>query len=317
VKLSDTQRTWLQRILTGAVLLVVAWLVIKNAREMDWPAVWEGLRSYGASSILVAIAIAIPGQLACASFDLIGRYSIGHKLSVARTMLISYTGYYFSLNLGALVGGLAFRYRLYMPYGFRPLHISQIIGLSVLTNWLGFILIAGIVLAVQPPDLQQEWVPPDAVLRGIGALFLVLSAAYVVLCFVRGGTRLHMRGTELLLPGPRVALVQYALSLTSWGAIGAVIVWLLPGDVSWFTVMPVLMMSAIAGVWSHVPGGLGVTEVVFLALLGGVVDKSDVLAALVVFRATYYLMPFAAAVVAYIWLESTAQTMESAADGSR
>jgi len=42
-----------------------------------------------------------------------------------------------------------------------------------------------------------------------------------------------------------------------------------------------------------------------------------VLAALGVFRATYYLMPFASAVVAYIWLESTAQTMESAADGSR
>jgi uncharacterized membrane protein YbhN (UPF0104 family) len=41
-------------------------------------------------------------------------------------------------------------------------------------------------------------------------------------------------------------------------------------------------------------------------MLGGQVEKSDLLAALVVFRATYYLLPFALAVVAYLWLEATA-----------
>ncbi len=302
--------TWLKRIATAGLLALIAWLVYRHARDMDWPAVWQGLKSYGALSILVAMAVAVPGQLACTSFDLIGRHSIGHKLSVPRTMLISYTGYYFSLNLGALVGGLAFRYRLYMPYGFRPLHISQIIGLSVLTNWLGYILIAGIVLAFRPPDLQQDWVPPDAVLRSIGALFLLSSGGYVLLCIVRGGTTLRIRDTELTVPGPRLALVQHALSLLSWGTIGAVLVWLLKGEVSWFTVMPVLMMSALAGIWSHVPSGLGVTEVVFLTMLGGQVPESDILAALVVFRATYYLLPFALAVIAYLWLESTAKSVD-------
>lgn len=306
MKLSATVITWLKRLLTAALLVLVAYLVVKNAREMDWPAVWEGLRSYGPQSALVAMAIALPGQLACACFDLVGRHATGHPLSVPRTMLISFTGYYFSLNLGALVGGLAFRYRLYVPHGFRPLQIGQIIGLSVLTNWLGYVLIAGILLAFRPPELPGDWGPGTVVLRGIGALFLVLSAAYVAACVLRGGSKLTIRGTEATVPGPRIALLQYVLSLASWGTIGAVLVWLLHGEVGWFALMPVLMVSALAGIWSHVPGGLGVTEVVFLTMLGGQVDKSDILAALVVFRATYYFLPFALAVVAYLWLEATA-----------
>ena len=305
MKLSATVITWLKRLLTAALLVLVAYLVVKNAREMDWAAVWEGLRSYGPQSILLAIAIALPGQFACACFDLVGRHATGHRLSVPRTMLISFTGYYFSLNLGALVGGLAFRYRLYVPHGFRPLQIGQIIGLSVLTNWLGYILIAGIVLTFRPPELPGDWSPGTAVLRGIGILFLVLSAAYVAACVLRGGSKPTIRGTEVTVPDPRIALLQYALSLVSWGTIGAVLVWLLHGEVSWFALMPVLMVSALAGIWSHVPGGLGVTEVVFLTMLSGVVDKSDILAALVVFRATYYFLPFAFAVVAYLWLEAT------------
>jgi glycosyltransferase 2 family protein len=147
------------------------------------------------------------------------------------------------------------------------------------------------------------------VLRGIGFLFLLASVAYVVACVLRGGTRIRIRDTELTLPGLRLAPVQYALSLLSWGSIGAVLVWLMPGEVGWFTIMPVLMTSAIAGIWSHVPAGLGVTEVVFLAMLGGQVPESDILAALVVFRATYYLLPFALAVLAYVYLEASAKSV--------
>lgn len=307
--MSDARKrfAWLKHVITAAVLAAVAWLIVRQAREMDWAAVGSALGDYGLLSVLLAMAIALPGQLACACFDLVGRHSTGHSLPVPRTMLISYTGYYFSLNLGALVGGLAFRYRLYVPYGFRALRISQIIGLSVLTNWLGYVLVAGIVLAYRPPALPDAWGPGEAVLRATGYGFLALSAAYVLLCVRKGGSRARFRDTELILPGWRLALVQYALSITSWGTIGAILAYLVPGDVSWFTIMPVLMVSALAGIWSHVPGGLGVTEVVFIAMLGGIVPKSDVLAALVVFRATYYLLPFAIAVAAYAWLEWTAQ----------
>src|SRR5690606_11190253 len=105
------------------------------------------------TTVAIAFGLALPAYLSCAAFDLIGKHATGHGLSTVRTAIISFTGYFFSLNLGALVGGLAFRYRLYVPYGLPAMTISQIIGLSVVTNWSGYVLIAGAVMAWQPPEL--------------------------------------------------------------------------------------------------------------------------------------------------------------------
>lgn len=301
-----TLTPWLKRALTVALLAAVAYLVIRQARELDWQEVWTSVGEYGALSIAVAFALAIPGQLACASFDLIGRHATGHTLPVPRVMLISYTGYYFSLNLGALVGGLAFRYRLYVPYGFSATTISQIIGLSVLTNWTGYVLLAGVVLAFQPPELPADWGPGTDVLRAIGVGLLLSGVAYVILCAVRGGTIVHIRNSELKLPAVPIAGLQILLSVVSWSSIGAVLVWLIPGEAGWFTIMPVLMVSAVAGIWSHVPSGLGVIEMVFITMLQGQASESALLAAVLVYRATYYVAPFVLAVIAYLYLEASA-----------
>jgi hypothetical protein len=298
---------WLKRAATIAIVVAIVVLVVREARRIEWPEVLEALQGYGFATLAIAFAITLPGQLACACFDLIGRHATGHKLPVPRVMLISFAGYYFSLNLGALVGGLAFRYRLYVPHGFAPMTISQIIGLSVLTNWSGYVLVAGVVLAYQPPDLPDDWGPGSAVLRGIGFALLAVAAAYIILCAVRGGMRVRWRGSELELPTLGVAAIQFALSIASWGTIGAVLTWLLPDEIGWFAVMPVLMISAIAGIWSHVPGGLGVTEFVFLTLLGHLVGETTLVAAVLAFRAVYYVLPFLTAIAVYAYLEATAR----------
>lgn len=304
---SDRTLHYLKRAALVAWVGAVAWLVVDKAREMDWSQVLQAVAAFDPSAIAIGFALVVPAVLACACFDLIGRHATGHDLPVPRVMLISYTGYFFSLNLGALVGGLAFRYRLYMPYGLSGMAISQVIGLSVITNWSGYVPIAGAVLAARPPELPADWGVSEAVLRGIGILLLALSVAYVGFCAWRGGSAVRWRGSELTLPTVGIAVIQVALSAVSWCSIGAVIAWLLPGDISWFTVMPVLMVSAIAGIWSHVPSGLGVVELVFMTLLGQRAPESGLLAAILVYRIIYYLLPFALAILAYAWLEATAR----------
>jgi hypothetical protein len=288
-------------------------VVVDKARAMHWAEVLNALNAYDVSGVAAAFALGVPAYLACASFDLIGRHVTGHRLTVPRTSLISFTGYFFSLNLGALIGGLAFRYRLYMQYGLSGVTISQIIGLSVVTNWSGYVVIAGAVMAYQPPELPPGWEVGSAVLRATGIVLLCTAAAYMALCVTKGGSSLNVKDAEWQIPSIGVAGMQFMLSVISWGSIGAVITWLLEGEVSWFAVMPVLMMSAIAGIWSHIPSGLGVTEVVFLSLLGHVVPDSRLLAAILVFRITYYIVPFMLAALAYLYLEATAKRAGSAA----
>ncbi|HUG03742.1 MAG TPA: lysylphosphatidylglycerol synthase domain-containing protein [Steroidobacteraceae bacterium] len=304
----------LKKAATIAIAAVAIYLVVRGARGIDWAGVLGALRNYDLATLAAAFALVIPGQLACACFDLIGRHATRHHIPVPRVMLISLTGYNFSLNLGALIGGLAFRYRLYAPYGLPPMTIAQIIGLSVLTNWSGYVLLAGLVLAYEPPELPSDWGPGSTVLRCVGIGLLVVTAAYLILCATKGGTRVRWKGSVLLLPTLRVAAVQFALSLGSWSVIGALITWLLPGDVGWLTVMPILMISAIAGVWSHIPAGLGIVEVVFVTLLGQRVDGSELLAALFVFRVLYYLVPFLVALAAYAYLEKTARGVRIGAE---
>lgn len=303
---SERTRKNLKRAALVAWVAAVGWLVFDKAREMDWGEVFEALGSFGPARIAIACALAVPAFAACASFDLVGRHATGHGLPVPRVMLISFTGFFFSLNLGALVGGLAFRYRLYMPYGLSAVTISQVIGLSVITNWSGYIPIAGAILAYRPPELPADWGMSSALLRGIGMLLLAVFAAYIVYCAIRGGRRVSVKGSKLELPTVGIVALQIALSSVSWASIGAVIAWLMPGDVSWFAVMPVLMISAIAGIWSHVPSGLGVVELVFVGLLGDRAPESALLAAIFAYRMIYYLAPFAVAIAAYLFLEATA-----------
>jgi uncharacterized membrane protein YbhN (UPF0104 family) len=289
-------------------MVVVCVYVIKEARDVDWNGVLEASQAYGAQALVVALLLSIPSQLSNACLDLIGRHATGHRIPIHRVMLISYTGYFYSLNLGALVGGLAFRYSLYAPYRLTALQISQIILLSVLTNWSGYMLIGGAVLAYQPPELPAEWSPGTPVLRGLGILLLGTAIAYLMLCTFRGGTRVRWRDNDFRLPSLGIATIQVGLSITNWAGMGIVLTWLMPEPVGWLEVMPALMASAIAGIWSHVPGGLGVTEAVFATMLSHRTAESEILAAVLIFRVMYYLIPFVLSTVCYVYLQFSARS---------
>ncbi|MES7826506.1 UPF0104 family protein, partial [Cutibacterium acnes] len=69
------------------------------------------------------------------------------------------------------------------------------------------------------------------------------------------------------------------------------------------TVVAVLMVSAVAGVVTHVPAGLGVLEAVFIGLLGWKFSRPELVATLVAYRAVYYLAPLAVAAALYAVLE--------------
>jgi hypothetical protein len=296
---------WLKRVIGFGVAAAVLTFVVLKLRSMDWPAVADALAGYGTTAVLAAVGLALPAILACAAYDLIGRHATGHRLSVARTMLISFTGYFVSLNLGAIVGGLALRFRLYMPYDLKTATIAQVIALSILTNWSGFAVIAGIALLFGSPELVGRFGMATGLMRGLGVLCILIALGYFLACHFKGGQRLRLRKTEIRLPTSQVAAVQLALACTNWAFMGAIIAWLLP-EVGWFSIMPVLMASAVAGIWSHVPGGIGVTESVFVTLLAGQAPEAQILAAVLLFRFIYYLIPLALALSAYAYLELTA-----------
>lgn len=85
--------------------------------------------------------------------------------------------------------------------------------------------------------------------------------------------------------------------------MASVVYLFMPEDVSYFQVYSVLLVSGLAGAVSHIPGGLGVLEATFIALLSGAAERAEILAALFAYRCVFYLIPFAMALPLYALFE--------------
>ncbi|HZH05481.1 MAG TPA: lysylphosphatidylglycerol synthase domain-containing protein [Lautropia sp.] len=299
---------WLKRGITVGFFSLVAYLLVVNAREIEWSEVGAALRKRPLDSLLFAALVAALSHAVYSCYDLLSRRYTGHHLSTGQVLSTTFISYAFNLNLGSLVGALGFRHRLYSRLGLRSGEINRIIAFSMLTNWIGYLLLAGIAFLMRPLDIPQDWALGSGALQVVGGLLLCVVAAYLLSCAFSRQRSWRLRGHEIELPPVRMALLQLAISSTNWLLIAGIVFLLLPGEVAYPTVLAVLLIAAVAGVLTHVPAGLGVLEAVFVALLSRQVPTNELLAALLAYRGIYYLAPLMAATALYLFLEAKIST---------
>ncbi len=225
-------------------------------------------------------------------------------------MAVTFISYTFNLCIGSLVGGVGFRYRLYSRLGLKTGVITRIVSMSMLTNWLGYKLLAGFLFVVHPLALPPEWHMGNYGLQWIGAGLIVVSLGYMLACWKMGDHVWNWRGHELYLPPWRMAVVQMAISCANWSLMAGVIWVLLLRQLPYTDVLTVLLVGAIAGVVLHVPAGLGVFEAVFIALLGHRIGEAPLLAALLGYRAVYYIGPLVIAALLYLVMEARGRRLK-------
>lgn len=299
--------TLAKRLLTIGFFIAVAVLLFSQARTIAWSEVLDVVVRYTARTLALAALLAAVSHAIYGSYDLLGRAWTKHEVSKKKVIAITFVSYAFNLNLGALVGGFAFRYRLYSRFGLANEVITKVLGLSLVTNWLGYLLLAGgvfLLRVVAPPD---DWAVSATALRGLGALLWVVVAAYLVVCGASRGREWTLRGRHLSLPPLRLASLQMLLSVTNWLTMAAVLRVLLGERIEYSQVLGMLLVASIAGVITHIPAGLGVLEAVFISLLGDALPRGHVLGALLAYRAIYYLVPLLVALFIYLTLEARAK----------
>lgn len=297
---------WLKRILTAAFLLVVAVFIVRYARNVDWREVWQSVRDKPPGVLLLAAALSALTHLIYSCMDLLGRRYTGHTLSKRKVMRINFVSYAFNLNFGSLVGAVGMRLRLYSRLGLDNATITRIISLSMLSNWLGYLVLAGLVFSIAPLELPPNWKLGSYGLRWLGVGMLATAALYIGLCVGSGKRSFNIRGYELLLPPPKMVLAQLAIACSHWLAMAGILFVLLRQQIPYDAVLSVMLIGAVAGVITHVPAGLGVLEAVFLALLSHRVSEYQLLGVLLTYRALYYFAPLTIALVMYLLLEARA-----------
>ncbi len=294
---------WVRKGLWLAFFALLGYLLVSQARSIAWDEVAQTLRALPLPVLLAAGGLALASHLLYSTFDLLGRRAVGHRLPAPTVMLVTFISYAFNLNMGALVGGVASRYRLYGRLGLDEMQVTRIMALSMVTNWLGYLLLGGLAFVLFPLALPADWDISDAVLQIAGALLAAAALGYVAACAFSRRRSLTLRGHQFALPSGRTALLQLAMSCMNWSLIAGCIWVLLRGQVDYGTVLTVLLLAAVAGVVTHVPAGLGVLEAVFVALLGTQVAPAQLIGTLLAYRALYYLAPLALAVLAFLVLE--------------
>jgi hypothetical protein len=301
---------WVKRAVGIAFLLVVGFLLVRYARTVHWADVKRSVLDLPREVLLQALGFAAVSHLVYSLMDLVGRHYTGHGIPKHKVMLVSFVCYAFNLNLGSLVGGIGLRYRLYSQLGVRYGNITRIVTLSMMTNWLGYILLAGLLFTIAPLPLPPSWDLDLEDLRLLGVGLLAFSVVYLLLCAFSRVRSWNVRGHPIELPTLRMAFAQLGISCTHWMTMAAVPWMLLQGQVEYPTALGVLLIAAIAGVLLHIPAGLGVTEAVFVALLSHRVPEHQLLGALLAYRALFYLLPLLVGGLLYLGFEMRVRKRE-------
>jgi uncharacterized membrane protein YbhN (UPF0104 family) len=298
-----TKWVWAKRALTAFFFILIPVLLYMVLKNIEWQDVKQAIHAYQLKTLLLGCLIAAASFLVFSSYDLIALHYLKNPIKVREVLPLAFVSCVFSLNL-AWVGGVATRFRLYSrSLGLDPVIITKIISTNIITNWLGYTIVGAIIFSSGLLNLPDNWKMGDAALQVIGVVLFLVAIAYFSACRFSKKRTFKLFKQEISLPDFKLALVQAGFASLNWCLMGLLIYTLLLGKISYPTVLGILLMCSIAGAVTHVPAGLGVLEAIFIAMLSHTLSKGTIIAALLGYRAIYFLLPLMIAAILYLGLE--------------
>ncbi len=282
----------------GLVLFAAALVVLRRElHEVRWHDLTADLLATPTTRLVVAIVLTALNYLVLTGYDLIAFAYVGRRLPLARVMLASFLAYAVANNVGfAMLSGASMRYRFYSRWGVTAEELSRVVFSYSVTFWLGLLALGGLSLATTPLP-GALGIPGGAFAPWLGVALLLTTAAYFV-AVARRRSAIRIAAFELPVPSMRIAVAQLLVSVVDWALAGAVF-WavLPPGRPAFTTVLGAFLAAQLLGLVSHVPGGVGVFEGLMVLLLKPYLPSAQLVPALVVYRAVYYLLPLTLALL--------------------
>lgn len=253
----------------------------------------NALLSIPSRNLIYACAASFFGYVALSSYDYLALKYIGRKLEAWKWIFVGFIGFSVSNNAGhAVVSGGAIRYRLYTRWRFHGEDIVKMVTFSGFTYLVAcfFLVIVGYLLT---PDhafgdgsvsKMTTTVTMICSVIGLGVYFwaslfckkpiVIKNIAFEIPSFKMALAQVFIGGADILM----ASLVLY-FSLIPFVDI--------PFDVF----IGVFLIAQVLGVFSQVPGGLGVFEGLFMFIIPGEHNQAMLFGALIAYRIIYYLLP--------------------------
>jgi uncharacterized membrane protein YbhN (UPF0104 family) len=283
-------------------------------KKLDFTHVVSIAQATDPHAIALALGLIALSYASITLYDLLALHTIGRSDVPYRiAALASFTSYPIAHGIGAvaLISPII-RYRIYAPY---KLGIADIAGIAVLTGvtfWLGNLTALGLSLMIAPDAFSWvEYWPPE--LNRLVAGALLAGVVGFVICSWPGrrSSRWPVR-----LPSGSLVLLQIAIGLFDLSAAALAMYVLMPGelDIELSRLTAVFIAATLLGFASHAPAGIGLFDATILLGLGSD-DKEPLLAALLIFRILYHLLPFVLALALFgateLWRNTSPRAQDS------
>ena len=285
--------TRLRRFAPLLLIAAVAALLLVESRHVNLAAIQHALA--GVAPPLLAV-LGLGGLIAIAvmsSYDVLAARFVALDRRVFTSLRLGMLANGIN-NIASLSGitGSGLRVLLLTRDGAATTTAVRYAALVASASPLGLSALAWVTLAVRPAILAATPVPEVLVLIALGVIALYLPA-YCVLAttsFLRLGPLQAIERIRV-----REAAAFIAASVIDWAIAGALL-WgclaVLGAGVSPTAVIAAFVLAATLGMLSFLPGGLGVFDVTLVGLLAAhAVTAETAVAALVLYRVAYYLVP--------------------------
>lgn len=277
----------------GVPLLVLA-ISLSALRQIFHTVHWSDVRSDLAAAspagIAAACAFSAASYLALSLYDVMALHLLAPRKVPPIVAAASGAGGFAIANVAgpaALTSG-AIRLRIYGAFGIKPEVIAEVLAMTWLAYALGVTLILGLVLSFHAGMIAGN---PGAG-TAVGAVLLILLGSLAL--WLGGGVRqLDLGPVHLTFPPLRSVALITVIAVADLSAAATALYVLLPVDMGGHlaSFLAIYLVAVALGLLSQSPGGIGVFETALVAQLGAA-WRSDVLAALVLYRVIYYLVPF-------------------------
>jgi uncharacterized membrane protein YbhN (UPF0104 family) len=300
----------------GAVA-VSSWLLFKDLRGLSLASLKSALFSISPARWLTAIGSTSLAYAALAWYDRIALLHLGRRIGWRYVAVTSFTTYALAHNIGASVlSGAVVRYRAYSEKGLSVGEIGVLVAFCSFTFALGAAMVGGLCLLFHPELAERFAGAPLWLGQAVGAALVAAPSFYAV------GALLHFPPLaigpfRLVYPRPPIAARQLlAGPLELIGAAGIIYFALPPtANPGFVVVLGVFVASFSVALLSHAPGGLGVLEFTFLRAMPDA-PQANVVAALLVFRLLYLILPLVFALIVVLDYERKRWRAPAAVEGA-
>lgn len=282
-----------------------AWLLFNQLRDISFEELKASFQAVSYFNWVMASLCTVLAFAALSGYDQLALRHLRFKVSLPFVAATSFTTYALAHNIGAsVVSGAVVRYRAYTSKGLSAVQVGVLVAFCSFTFSLAGIFLGGVVLLINPGLLNYFY--PDFPRAGeylISGLLLLFVALYVLGSALRLPP-LKIRKFVMQYPRLRIVWQQLLIGPVEILAAAGIVYFALPveSNPGYIVVLGIFLASFTAALISHAPGGLGVFEVMFFIALPDF-NQADLLAALLIFRVFYFLLPLAISIVLVVLFE--------------